>query len=137
MAPLLLLLAALSTFEGYVWLNLISADRWRSWAAGFAVLTFGVVVALIRPLRARPGLAAAIVVSVAVVMLGATVVAVFVKGPVVGRTVGVADLLFAVTALATVAAAEHSTCHRTEPADRGASGCRNSLRTTGTRPCRP
>lgn len=108
-APLLLLLAALSTFEGYVWLNLISADRWRSWAAGFAVLTFGVVVALIQPLRRGRRLAAAIVVSVAVVMLGATVVAVFVKGPVVGRTVGVADLLFAVTALATVAAAEHST----------------------------
>jgi hypothetical protein len=108
-APLLLLLAALSTFEGYVWLNVIPADRWPSWALGFAVLTFGAVIALIRPLRRGRRLAATVVMSVSVVMLGATVLAVFAKGPAVGRTAGVADLLFAVTTLATVAAAEHAT----------------------------
>jgi hypothetical protein len=107
-APLLVLLAALSTLEGYLWLNVISADGWRSWAVGLAVLTFGAAIALIRPLRRGRRLAATLVVSVSVAMLGATVVAVFVNSTAAARTTGVADLLFALTALGAVAAAAHS-----------------------------
>ena len=33
-SPLLLLVAALSILEGYIWLNVISADRWRPSAVG-------------------------------------------------------------------------------------------------------
>lgn len=112
-APLLLLLAGLATLEGYTWLNVISDDRWRSWAVVFAVLTVGAAVVLIRPLRRDNRLTARLVVSVSVLMLVTTVLAVMVKGQAVARLAGAADLLVALTALGAAALIEH---HSRRPA---------------------
>ena len=110
-APLLLLLAALSTLKAYMWLDVISSDGWRSSAAGFALVTFVIALALARPLRRGRQLAAKSVVSAAAVVLMTTVLAELVKDQTVARLAGASDLIFAVTALAAVAASERS-AHR-------------------------
>ncbi len=107
-APLLLLLAGLATLEGYMWLNVISADRWRSWAVAFAVLTVGAAILLVRPMQRGCHLIGRLLVSLSVLMLATTVLAVFVKSSTVARLAGVADLLVALTALGAAALAEYS-----------------------------
>jgi hypothetical protein len=107
-APLVLLLAALSAFKGYTWLNVISAGGWRSSALGFAFVTFVIVVALARPLRRGQRFTAVSLVSASVVVVMTTVLAEFLGGQTVARLAGASDLLFAVAALAAVAASEHS-----------------------------
>ena len=80
-APLFLLLAGLATLEGYSWLNVISTDRWRSWAVFLAVLTVGAVIVLVRPLRHDRRLTSRLLLCVSLLMLATTVLAALVKSP--------------------------------------------------------
>jgi len=106
-SPLLALVAALSILEGYIWLNVIAVDRWRPSTVAFAVVTCGVAVLVVWPLRGGRRVAITSVVVTSVILVVMTVLAVVIGGPVVARLAGVSDLLFAVSALATVAAIEH------------------------------
>lgn len=106
-SPLLALVAALSILEGYLWLNVISVDRWHPPALAFAVVTFAVAVLVVRPLGNGRRAVATSVVATAAVLLLMTVLALAVGGPVLAGLAGASDLVFAVTGLGAVAAIEH------------------------------
>ncbi len=106
-SPLLALVAALSILEGYIWLNVIAVDRWRPSTVAFAVATCAVAIVFLWPVREGRRVVVTAAVVTSVILVVTTVLAMAVRRPVVGRLAGVCDLLFAVAALATVAAIEH------------------------------
>jgi len=106
-SPLLALVAALSIFEGYVWLNVITVDQWWPPTIAFAVATFAVAVLVVRPLWSGRRVVVTWVEATSAVLLVMTVLATFIGGPVVTRLAGASDLVFGFSALAAVAAIEY------------------------------
>jgi hypothetical protein len=108
LTPVLVLLAAVSVLEGYIWLDVIQVRQWRPSMVAFGVAAVAVtlVFARSRPgTRAPLGLRSVAAASVAVLVM--TVAAVLVKQPAVDDLAGVLDLLFAFAAVTTVVTAEH------------------------------
>jgi hypothetical protein len=71
------------------------------------VVTCAVTLVFVGPVREGRRVVVTSAVVTSVILVVTTVLAVFVRRPVVARLAGVSDLLFAVAALATVAAIEH------------------------------
>ena len=93
-------------------MNVITVDRWRPSTVAFAVVTGGVAILVVRPLRSGWRAVVTSVMVTAAVLPVMTILAIVIRRPVVARLAGVSDLLFAVATLVTVAAIEHRTRHR-------------------------
>jgi hypothetical protein len=108
LTPVLVLLAAVSVLEGYIWLDVIQVRQWRPSMVAFGVAVVGVTLVFA---RSRPGARAPLglktVVLASVALLVMTVAAVVVKRPAVADLAGAVDLLFALVAMTTVVSAEH------------------------------
>ncbi len=106
-SPTLALLATVATFEGYTWLNVIPASRWRPSAVAFALLGFGVAVAVVRSGKGEGRMPMAkVVLAAAGTVLAITVVAIGIDRPPMGHLLGLSDLAFALVVLGAVAANE-------------------------------
>ncbi len=120
-SPTLALLATVATFEGYTWLNVIPATRWRPSAVAFALLGLGVAVVVVRSETAEgPTPMAKVVLAAAGAVLAVTVVAIGIDRPPMGRLLGLSDLAFALVVLGAVAA--HERLRRRPVHDRRSSG---------------
>jgi hypothetical protein len=108
-SPILMLLAALATLEGYLRLNVIPAGRWQPSAVVFAALAFLSVVALAIPRPYGCRMVAAKTVAVAATgLLAVTILARLLDRPPIAHLLGASDLVFAVIALGAVLANERA-----------------------------
>ena len=106
-SPVLMLLATVSTLEGYRRLNVIPAGGWLPPSVVFVGLAIPLAIVLTRPRRdGRRVVAAKMVTLASLVLLAMTVLAIFVNRPLIAHLVGVSDLLFALAALVAVLANE-------------------------------
>jgi hypothetical protein len=116
-SPALVLVAAASILEGYRWLKVIPAGGWQPSELVFVVLAVPVAMILTRSRRdgrraASAAAAAKMVTVTAMALLVVTVLALFVDRPSLALLTGIADLLFAVAALAAVLVNERAVRRR-------------------------